>query len=188
MSGSAMINHDPVMPAEVRGRLADNWRSQIAVADACSPAWGALTREAAVAFSKSCHDEDILVVLLQHILEVFDACGVDRLASKTLVDALVDMDDAGWSEWRGLRDDQQPRQLSQGELARLLAPFCIRPRSIWPRLRRQDNGKSSKGYFRWQFEAAWRAYCGGNHGISVQVSDIARLCQHARAPAGPRGQ
>ena len=74
-------------------RLADNWRSLIAVADACSPAWGALTREAAVAFSKSCHDEDILVVLLQHILEVFDACGVDRLASKTLVDALVDMDD-----------------------------------------------------------------------------------------------
>ena len=88
---SAMINHDPVMPAEVRGRLADNWRSLIAVADACSPAWGALTREPAVAFSKSCHDEDILVVLLQHSLEVFDACGVDRLASKTLVDALVDM-------------------------------------------------------------------------------------------------
>jgi hypothetical protein len=31
----ADINSDPEMPAEVRGRLADNWRPLIAIADAC---------------------------------------------------------------------------------------------------------------------------------------------------------
>jgi len=90
---SAMINHDPVMPAEVRGRLADNWRSLIAVADACSPAWGALTREPAVAFSKSCHDEDILVVLLQRILEVFDAWKASPRFLTMLADAERDVQD-----------------------------------------------------------------------------------------------
>jgi len=88
-----MINHDPVMPAEVRGRLADNWRSLIAVADACSPAWGALTREPAVAFSKSCHDEDILVVLLQRILEVFDAWKASPRFLTMLADAERDVQD-----------------------------------------------------------------------------------------------
>jgi len=90
---SAMINHDPVMPAEVRGRLADNWRSLIAVADACSPAWGALTREPAVAFSKSCHDEDIRVVLLQRILEVFDAWKASPRFLTMLADAERDVQD-----------------------------------------------------------------------------------------------
>jgi hypothetical protein len=38
------LNLDPEMPSELRGRLADNWRPLIAVADACSPAWGVLAR------------------------------------------------------------------------------------------------------------------------------------------------
>jgi len=28
-----------------------------------------------------------------------------------------------WSEWRGIHGNQQPRKLSQGELAKLLEPF-----------------------------------------------------------------
>jgi hypothetical protein len=63
------------------------------------------------------------------------------------------MDDAAWGEWRGIRDDRQPRKLSQGELARLLAPFGIRPRSIWPP-RRTSESKSAKGYLRRDFEKA----------------------------------
>jgi hypothetical protein len=96
------------------------------------------------------------VVLLRHIRDVFDARGVDRLFSRVLVQALNEIDDAPWSEWRGVRDDQQPRRLSQGELARLLRPFRIRPRTVWPM-----RTTSAKGYYRHQFEQAWRNYCDG---------------------------
>jgi hypothetical protein len=72
------------------------------------------------------------VTLLSDIWSVFLARGVDRIASENLVGAVHESSDGLWSEWQGLRGDQQPRRLSQGELARLLAPFAIRPKTIWP--------------------------------------------------------
>jgi hypothetical protein len=36
--------------------------------------------------------------------------------------------------------------------------FEIRPKTIWP-AQRQLGDRSSRGYRRSQFEAAWRAYC-----------------------------
>jgi Protein of unknown function (DUF3631) len=78
----------------------------------------------------------------------------------TLAAELDAIDDAPWSEWRGLRDDQQPRRLSPGELAKMLAPFGIRPRTIWP-LGRTPGSNCAKGYHRSQFEAAWRSYASG---------------------------
>jgi Protein of unknown function (DUF3631) len=82
------------------------------------------------------------------------------------------MDDAPWGEWRGLHDDQQSRKLSQGELARLLAPFWIRPRTIWP-LRRTAESKSQRGYYKADFEKAWRAYCRVD--TPTQTSNIRQL-------------
>jgi hypothetical protein len=71
---------------------------------------------------------------------------------------LTAMDDAPWSEWRGIHGNQQPRKLSPGELARLLEPFQIRPQTI--RVFAAASGKPTlKGYYRAQFEAAWRSYC-----------------------------
>ena len=152
------LQHDPELPTELRNRPADNWRVLIAVADSFGPAWGTRAREAAVDFSRAHRDEDAQVTLLNDICHVFNDLGADRLASKTLVAGLVEMDDALWADWRGLRDDQQPRRLSQGELARLLAPFGIRPRTIWPRQRNRGT-KSAKGYMRSQFTKAWREFC-----------------------------
>jgi hypothetical protein len=39
----------------------------------------------------------------------------------------------------------------------MLAPFKIRPRTIWPRVGTGE--KSVKGYLRSQFEQAWASYC-----------------------------
>jgi hypothetical protein len=48
------------------------------------------------------------------------------------------------------------QSISPGELANLLEPFQIRPRTI----RVFAAGKPTlKGYYRAQFEAAWRSYC-----------------------------
>jgi hypothetical protein len=171
------LNPDPEMPTELRGRQADNWRPVIAVADACSGAWGALAREAAIVFNKSYREEDLIVVLLHHIREAFDERGADRMFSKVLVQVLNGMEDAPWSDWRGLNDDQHPRRLSQGELARLLKPFGIRPRSIWPLGRNKKNAKGAKGYFRHQFTSAWRSYCNtdGADGTPAQSNGLRQL-------------
>ena len=119
-------------------------------------------------------DEDPAVTLLCDIRQIFDERRVDRISSVVLVAALVGMDDALWGEWRGIRDDRQPRKLSPGELARLLASFGIRPHSIWP-LYRTSESKSAKGYFRRDFEQAWRAYCGSADGTPAQSNSIRRL-------------
>ena len=38
------LDLDPPMPEELRNRAADNWRVLLAIADACSPEWGADAR------------------------------------------------------------------------------------------------------------------------------------------------
>jgi hypothetical protein len=155
---SVTLNPDPEMPEELRNRPADNWRPLISIADACGAEWGELARAAAIALARGYHDEDALVTLLHNVRDVFDARGVDRITSAALVDALVAMEDGMWAEWCGVNGDRPPRQLSQRELARLLGAFRIRPRSI-RQLPLDRNHGTSKGYFRHQFEAAWRAYC-----------------------------
>jgi hypothetical protein len=157
------INPDPDLPPELRNRSADNWRPLIGIADMFGPYWAKAAREAAVALTRGYHDEDLAVTLLGDIRSIFDAMGVDRLFSAKLVAALNDLDGSVWSEWRGLHDDQHPRRLSQAALARLLAPFGIRPRSIWlaqSRLAQSKKNRSgAKGYHRDQFLDAWRKFC-----------------------------
>ena len=171
----AQLQYDPKLPKELRNRPADNWRPLISIADSFGPTWGAKAREAAIEFSRAHHDEDAAIVLLADIRTIFNDLGIDRISSAKLVAELVGMDDALWADWRGLRDDQQPRRLSQGALAQLLAPFGIRPRTIWPR-RRNQKTKSRKGYLRSQFTRAWQSYCdsAGTPSRSSNVNQLRR--------------
>lgn len=157
-ANEATLAPDPAMPKGLRGRSADNWRVLFSIADAYGEGWGERARSAALIMARGYRDEDIVVTLLRHIREIFEAHPVDRIASAVLVGALLDLEDAPWAEWRGVKDDQQPRKLTQATLASLLKAFHIRPRSIW-RAGRTADSKSRKGYFRAGFEAAWRAYC-----------------------------
>jgi hypothetical protein len=154
----ATLAPDPAMPNGLRGRAADNWRVLFSIADAYGEGWGERARLAALIMAGGYRDEDIVVTLLRHIREIFDGGRVDRIASAALVEALLDLEDAPWAEWRGVKDYQPPRRLTQATLASLLKAFTIRPRSIWP-ARRTADSQSRKGYYRADFEAAWRAYC-----------------------------
>jgi Protein of unknown function (DUF3631) len=91
--------------------------------------------------------EIVAATLLRDIRTVFQARGIDRIASAALVEALLGLDDGLWNEWRGPIDDRQPRKLTLGELSRLLRPFGIRPRTIWPAGRRPGD-RSRRGYRR----------------------------------------
>jgi hypothetical protein len=153
---SCALSLDPPMPPSLQNRAADNWRVLLAIADDLGH--GEDARSAAIALCSDHPDEDPGVVLLADIRTVFVTHGIDRIASSTLVAALLEMEDGLWHEWRGTRDDGPPRKLTQGELARLLRTFQITPRTIWPSPRRPSD-RSCRGYLRAQFEAAWRAYC-----------------------------
>jgi hypothetical protein len=153
------LDLDPELPKDLRNRVADNWRPLIAIGDSFGPYWAQAAREAAVTFARAFHDEDAGVILLSDLRDIFNRTGADRMASADLITALLDIEESGWSEYRGVRDDQAARKLTQGEMARLLRPFGIRPRSIWPLAKRRSGDSSRKGYYRAQFESAWARYC-----------------------------
>jgi hypothetical protein len=128
------------------------WRPLLAIADDLGR--GVEAREAATVLQAGRSDEDQSVVLLRDIRSVFDRLGCEAIFSDDLVAALLALDEAPWSEWRGLTDDRPARPLTKNLLADLLRPFAS-SRSIW------IGSKSLKGYRRPQFEAAWAAYCVG---------------------------
>jgi len=104
------LNLDPDLPVELKhriGRLADNWRPLIAIVDSFGLVWGKVAREAAVTFARSHHDEDIGVILLSDIRNIFNRTGADRITSVDLITALLDVEESGWCEYQGVRDDQR---------------------------------------------------------------------------------
>ena len=140
-----------------------NWApidTLIAIADASGGDWGERAREAALALTGSDQEQDIGVVLLDHIRVVFDRLAADRIPSKILVAELLALDIADdlWMECP--REGGPPRKLTDRMLAAMLRPFGITPRTVWP-LRRQPDDKGPRGYFAEQFESVWAAYCGG---------------------------
>jgi hypothetical protein len=164
------LDPNPEMAA-LRNRFADNWRPLIAIAD--SVGWDEQARAAVATFAREYQDADAKILLLTDIRKAFDACGLDRMSSNALLDALHEIDDSDWREFRGTRGDQQPHKLRNSELAILLRDFAIRPRTIWPP-NRTAKTKSAKGYRRSQFEEAWDKYC-ADDGTTAHPSTIKTL-------------
>jgi hypothetical protein len=163
------LNSAPELPTALRNRFADNWRPLISIADCLG--WGDRAREALVIFAREYHDADVKILLLGDIRKVFDMRRVDCLPTKTLLEALYDVDEAEWSEFCGVRGDQPPHKLKETELARMLRDFAIGSRTIWPPNRTSKN-KSFKGYRRSQFEETWVQYCAddgtASHGSNIK--------------------
>jgi Protein of unknown function (DUF3631) len=170
-SATVQLARDPEMPSALRNRAVDNWRILISIAD--SLGYGEDARAAAVALSADRPDEDAGVVLLTDIRTIFQARNVDRIGSAALIEALVELGDDRWAEFRGVNDDRPPRKLTQPQLAELLRPFGIGSRTIWP-LGRRPGDKSSRGYLQSQFAPAWRAYC-STADTPTQPSEIMSL-------------
>jgi hypothetical protein len=145
------LEPDPEMPATVKNRFADNWRPLISIADALG--WGDRAREAMLTFANELQDADCKIALLGDIKKVFDVSGADRLASAELLGSLHDLDASDWTEFYGVRGEQQPHRLKAGELASMLRSFGIRPQV------HRAGKKTARGYLRKQFEDAWRRYC-----------------------------
>ena len=142
---------DPDMPASVFNRAADNWRPLLAIADAAGGEWPARARRAVQSVAATAGDDDqsARVTLLADIRGIFAERRTDRLASAELVEALVAVEGRPWAEWKA------GKAITTNGLARLLAPFAIKPSTI------RTSGGTPKGYQLAQFEDAFARYLPG---------------------------
>src|SRR5262249_57884476 len=101
-------------------------------ADALGPEWGGIGRTPAVLSAKDRREEDVIVILLRDIRTVFDTRGIDRISHKALLAALLELEEAGWPEYCGLKGDRPPHKLRPNELRAMLRSLGIQTRSIWP--------------------------------------------------------
>jgi hypothetical protein len=141
------LNSNPMMPKGVYGRHGDNWRPLVSVADAISPEWGRLAREAALAFMDRVENRRIL--LLRHTQVVFNAEAIEHIPTLTLINKLRAGDEFD-GEWG---------QLTPKTLRAMLRPFGIKPKQIWPTGPRDPALRPSfRGYDRADFELTWARY------------------------------
>jgi hypothetical protein len=114
-AATCSLTQNPEMPPSLRNRAADNWRVLLAIADDLGHGAG--------------------VTLLADIRIVFQALGVDRLASASLVEGLLRLDDRMWGDWRGPNDDRPPL----GDIP----PARALPRAV--RARKRTSGRRCEG-------------------------------------------
>lgn len=140
---------DPVIPAGVFNRAADNWRPLLVIADAASGDWPARARRAVQRLAAAGDDDQSArVALLADIRGIFAERCDDRLSSEKMAEALAAIEGRPWGEWKG-------KPITQNRLAGLLKPFKIEPATI------RAEGKTPKGYHLAQFKDAFARYLPG---------------------------
>jgi putative DNA primase/helicase len=143
---------DPSLPDGLSDRAADNWRPLVAIADLAGGEWPERARAAALALSgvDVIEDGSARVMLLSDLRDLFGELG-ERLTSAAIVERLVTLEHRPWPEW------SRGRPMTPRQLARLLAPFGIGPKTI-----RLPTGETPKGYQRGDFEEAFSRYLPSN--------------------------
>ena len=138
---------DPPVPESLDDRAADNWRPLLAIADLAGGNWPKMARDAAVALSETRDSQLIGSRLLAAIKTIFEKSRLDRVSSQAIVAKLVADEEGPWAEYR------RGKPLTVRDLAKLLRPFGIMPRTI--RLADED---TPKGYRREDFDEAFSRY------------------------------
>jgi hypothetical protein len=161
------FDKNPKLPKALQGhgRICDNWRVLIAIADSFNDDyWSKAARETAVFFCRGYHDEDAPVALLTDIRTIFIRRHADHIKTLALTQELHQLEDGMglWSSWCGENDDQAPHPISQGEVAQMLRRLSrteLRARPLFNLGSRANRGKPARGFYRKQFEPWWAIYC-----------------------------
>jgi hypothetical protein len=128
-------------------RQADCWEPLQALALVAGEPWFGRCEAAFQSLnSRPPADPSLGQQLLEDIRELFDESGEDRLATRVLVERLVDMEEKPWSTSR-----KGGGQLDSNQLARLLRAYDIRSN-------RFGRGPDRRGFDRAMFEVAWERY------------------------------
>ena len=139
-------NHDPEIPKELSNRNADNWAVLFAVGDMAGGDWPNQIRavsEKVVAGD----DSDARTQLLGDIKSAFDEVGAYALATKSIIEHLVELDEAPWSSWaRG------GKPITARHLGSMLGPYGVSSSKL------RIDGLQVKGYRRTDFAEPWDRY------------------------------
>lgn len=147
----------PKMPTNVEDRDADCWEALLAVADLAGGHWPETARVTAVTAVTDNREEGESqgVLLLTDLRRIFTANkrsvaknGKPALKTPTLTVELAKVEE---SPWKDIRKDRSP--IDARGLSVRLKPYGVKPQTI-----RWDDGSISKGYYRYQFEDAWKRY------------------------------
>jgi hypothetical protein len=134
---------DVSIPDQLNDRASDSWEPLLQIADTARGDWPDRARRAAIALSVEEDHPSVGMKLLADIREVF---GDDsHLETVTLLDRLHNLEDSPWCEWYG-------KPLTARGLAKLLEPYRVQP------MQKRVGGGRGRGYFRVDFEDAWRRY------------------------------
>jgi len=166
-NGTALARSQPSTPSGMDDRAADCWFALFAIADQAGGRWPHLAREVAVALMGGRDgSESPGVQLLGDMKQIFVANSADRMSSAGIVAELVKLEDRPWPEYRN------DRPITQNQLARLLRPFGVAPRSI-----RLENGSTPKGYFKTDLEEVWARYLSQDpEGTSARAATPPQPC------------
>lgn len=118
---SALKHADPDLPDALNDRARDNWRPLIAIADLVGGGWPERARKAALALSSQDSADDVGVLLLEDLSELFETTGRAFCPTADVLVALNARDDRPWPDWK------EGTAMTSVQLARLLRPFGVRP-------------------------------------------------------------
>jgi len=139
---------DPVLPPNAFNRLADNWRPLLAIAEIAGDDWPKRASDAFLQLvtkeESDAHGEGTM--LLIDIKEILDASDSERIFSRSLVEDLCRLTDRPWPE------ANRGRAITENWLARRLAPFGIKPKTM------RIDGDRAKGYEISDFTEAFDRY------------------------------
>lgn len=145
------LTAEPMIPPALNDREADISVPLLSIAEAAGPEWAERARAALIeVFGLRAEAEGAVetgAMLLTDIKVAFDAGGTKAMPSEALCEYLAGREDRPWPEWKG------GKPITKAQLARALAPFGIKPRTI-----RLTSGATPKGYHRDDFADAWSRY------------------------------
>jgi putative DNA primase/helicase len=142
---------DPEMPDGVFNREADNLRPLLAIADVAGGDWPERARKAIRHGREASDQASLLELLLSDIRDIFEASDhLDRIASATLVERLVQIESHPWGEF-----GRSGKPITPTKLARLLDAPSVK---IGPQKIRFTTDDVRMGYYRHQFDDAFEHF------------------------------
>jgi len=147
--GAEILARDPELPQSLSDRQADCWRELLRIADYVGGEWPNRARMAAIALcaEDAADPDDGKERLLSDLHTIISAQPErDRWPSQTFVDRLNEMEESPWPQFN------HGKGLTTSNLARMLRPFGIRPRTL------KQEGHCVKGYYSKDFTEAFERY------------------------------
>lgn len=137
---------EPDLPDFLDDRAQDSWEPVFAIGAVAGGEWYEKLVEASKRLSAEREEDDQLALLLDDIRKIFDKLGKDRITSEMLVGQLARYEDRPWGDWNGTKP------LTERQLARLLKPIHIKPKTI------RVGAGTKRGYLRATFGDAFSRY------------------------------